>query len=177
MKLALGLLHGVWLGVLVAVIAILWKQNVGLGLVLGLAMLGNMVIAGLGRGRGAAAHAAHRPGPGGCFGGGRHDLYGRVRLPAVSGYCNRRHRSHSVGIGLRGFRRSDISVGPQDRGRPVRRRKRQPVAPACTACRPVPSAPIPSPSPSPTLPPCTPARASRSPRVCATTLGLKARSP
>ncbi|MYB41805.1 MAG: magnesium transporter [Chloroflexi bacterium] len=42
----LGLLHGVWLGVLVAVIAILWKQNVGLGLVLAVAMLGNMVIAG-----------------------------------------------------------------------------------------------------------------------------------
>ena len=42
----LGLLHGVWLGVLVAVIAILWKQNLGLGLVLGLAMLGNMLIAG-----------------------------------------------------------------------------------------------------------------------------------
>ncbi|MDE2837786.1 MAG: magnesium transporter [Chloroflexota bacterium] len=42
----LGLLHGVWLGVLVAVIAMLWKQNPGLGLVLGLAMLGNMVIAG-----------------------------------------------------------------------------------------------------------------------------------
>ena len=41
----LGLLHGVWLGVLVAVIAILWKQNVRLGLVLGLAMLGKMVIA------------------------------------------------------------------------------------------------------------------------------------
>ncbi len=42
----LGLLHGLWLGVLVAVIAILWKQNPGLGLVLGLAMVGNMVIAG-----------------------------------------------------------------------------------------------------------------------------------
>ena len=42
----LGLLHGVWLGLLVAAIAILWKQNVGLGLVLGVAMLGNMVIAG-----------------------------------------------------------------------------------------------------------------------------------
>ena len=42
----LGLLHWVWLGVLVAVIAILWKQNLGLGLVLGVAMLGNMIIAG-----------------------------------------------------------------------------------------------------------------------------------
>ena len=42
----LGLLHGVWLGILVAVIAILWKQNPGLGFVLGLAMLGNMAIAG-----------------------------------------------------------------------------------------------------------------------------------
>ena len=42
----LGLLHGVWLGVLVAIVAIIWKQNLGLGLVLGLAMLGNMIIAG-----------------------------------------------------------------------------------------------------------------------------------
>ena len=40
------MLHGVWLGVLVAAIAILLKQNVGLGLVLGISMLGNMVIAG-----------------------------------------------------------------------------------------------------------------------------------
>ena len=43
----LGLLHGVWLGVLVAVIVIVWKQNLGLALVLGIAMLGNMMIAGL----------------------------------------------------------------------------------------------------------------------------------
>ena len=42
----LGLVHGVWLGVLVALIAILWKQNLALGLVLGTAMLGNMLIAG-----------------------------------------------------------------------------------------------------------------------------------
>ena len=42
----LGILHGIWLGVLVAVIAILWKQNLGLGLVLGVAMFGNMIIAG-----------------------------------------------------------------------------------------------------------------------------------
>lgn len=42
----LGILHGAWLGILVAVIAIPWKQNPGLGLVLGLAMFGNMMIAG-----------------------------------------------------------------------------------------------------------------------------------
>lgn len=42
-----GLIHGIFLGVLVAVIAMLWKQNPGLGLVLGLAMLGNMLIAGV----------------------------------------------------------------------------------------------------------------------------------
>ena len=42
----LGILHGAVLGVLVAVIAILWKQNVGLGFVLGVAMFGNMIIAG-----------------------------------------------------------------------------------------------------------------------------------
>ena len=45
-EVVLGLLHGIWLGVLVAAIAIVWKQNLGLGLVLGLAMLGNMIIAG-----------------------------------------------------------------------------------------------------------------------------------
>ena len=44
-ELILGLIHGVWLGVLVAVIAALWKQN--LALVLGLAMLGNMAMAGM----------------------------------------------------------------------------------------------------------------------------------
>ena len=42
----LGLVHGIWLGVLVAIITVLWKQNVGLGLVLGISMLGNMLIAG-----------------------------------------------------------------------------------------------------------------------------------
>ncbi len=42
----LGLLHGIWLGVLVALIAIIWKQNLGLGLVLGVSLLGNMLIAG-----------------------------------------------------------------------------------------------------------------------------------
>ncbi len=42
----LGLLHGIWLGLLVAVIAIVWQDNYGLALVLGIAMLGNMIIAG-----------------------------------------------------------------------------------------------------------------------------------
>ena len=42
----LGLLHGIWLGVLVAVIAIVWKQNLWLGIVLGVSMLGNMMVAG-----------------------------------------------------------------------------------------------------------------------------------
>ncbi len=42
----LGLLHGVILSILVAVIAFVWQQNLGLALVLGVAMLGNMVIAG-----------------------------------------------------------------------------------------------------------------------------------
>ena len=43
----LGALHGVWLGILVGVIALLWTRNPGLGLVLGVAMVGNMVIAGV----------------------------------------------------------------------------------------------------------------------------------
>ncbi len=42
----LGLLHGIWLGLLVAAIAVIWQDNLGLALVLGFAMLGNMVIAG-----------------------------------------------------------------------------------------------------------------------------------
>ena len=46
-ELILGLIHGVWLGALVAVIALLWMQNPGLALVLGLAMLGNMAVAGV----------------------------------------------------------------------------------------------------------------------------------
>ena len=46
-ELILGLIHGVWLGVLVAVIAALWQQNLGLALVLGIAMLGNMAMAGV----------------------------------------------------------------------------------------------------------------------------------
>lgn len=46
-ELALGLVHGVALGVVVGVVAYLWKGNFTLGLVLGLAMLGNMLIAGM----------------------------------------------------------------------------------------------------------------------------------
>lgn len=42
----LGLVHGIWLGLLVAAIAIIWQGNYGLALVLGLAMLGNMLVAG-----------------------------------------------------------------------------------------------------------------------------------
>ena len=45
-EIVLGILHGVWLGILVAVIAIVWKQNIALGVVLGLAMFGNIIIAG-----------------------------------------------------------------------------------------------------------------------------------
>ncbi len=46
-ELILGLVHGLWLGALVAVIAALWKQNLGLAFVLGVAMLGNMALAGV----------------------------------------------------------------------------------------------------------------------------------
>ena len=46
-EVALGLIHGVLLGVGVAVVAGLWKGSPMLGLVLGLAMLGNMLVAGL----------------------------------------------------------------------------------------------------------------------------------
>jgi len=43
----LGLIHGLLLGVLVGFIAYFWKGNYMLGVVLGMAMIGNMIIAGL----------------------------------------------------------------------------------------------------------------------------------
>ena len=46
-ELMLGLVHGVVLGVLVACVAVAWKGNAVLGLILGGAMLGNMLVAGL----------------------------------------------------------------------------------------------------------------------------------
>ncbi len=46
-ELALGLANGVLLGVVVGVVAFAWKGNYMLGLVLGLAMLGNMLVAAL----------------------------------------------------------------------------------------------------------------------------------
>ncbi len=46
-EIRLGLINGVLLGVLVGLVAYLWRGNYMLGMVLGLAMLGNMVIAGL----------------------------------------------------------------------------------------------------------------------------------
>ena len=46
-ELALGLIHGVALGIVVGFVAYLWKGNFTLGLVLGLAILGNMLVAGM----------------------------------------------------------------------------------------------------------------------------------
>ena len=46
-ELLLGVIHGVLLGVLIGFIGYVWKGNAMLGLILGLAMLGNMVVAGL----------------------------------------------------------------------------------------------------------------------------------
>ena len=46
-ELALGLVHGVALGVVVGIVAYLWKGNFILGLLLGLAMMGNMLVAGM----------------------------------------------------------------------------------------------------------------------------------
>lgn len=43
----LGLFHGVFLAVLVAAVALVWQQNSGLAFVLAVAMLGNMIIAGV----------------------------------------------------------------------------------------------------------------------------------
>ena len=41
----IGVLNGLVIGVLVAVIATLWKRNPYLGLVIGVAMLGNLIVA------------------------------------------------------------------------------------------------------------------------------------
>ena len=46
-ELALGLMHGVALGIVVGIVAYLWKGNFTLGVVLGVAMLGNMLVAGM----------------------------------------------------------------------------------------------------------------------------------
>jgi magnesium transporter len=46
-EVTLGLLHGLLLGIAVGIVAFVWKGNFFLGLVLGIAMLGNMVIAGV----------------------------------------------------------------------------------------------------------------------------------
>ena len=46
-ELALGSIHGVALGVVVGLVAYLWKGNFTLGLILGVAMLGNMLVAGM----------------------------------------------------------------------------------------------------------------------------------
>ncbi|MFC1866209.1 magnesium transporter [Chloroflexota bacterium] len=43
----LGLIHGLILGIIVGLIAYLWKGNYILGVILGIAMIGNMFIAGL----------------------------------------------------------------------------------------------------------------------------------
>lgn len=44
---ALGVFHGVYLGLLVGVVAMLWQNSPLLGLVLGAAMFGNMIVAGV----------------------------------------------------------------------------------------------------------------------------------
>ena len=46
-EISLGVINGALLGIVVGVVAYLWKGNAALGLVLGLAMLGNMLVAGL----------------------------------------------------------------------------------------------------------------------------------
>ena len=46
-ELTLGTIHGLLLGLIVGVIGYLWKGTLILGVVLGVAMVGNMIIAGL----------------------------------------------------------------------------------------------------------------------------------
>ncbi|MDZ4246454.1 MAG: magnesium transporter, partial [Dehalococcoidia bacterium] len=46
-EILLGLIHGIFLGITVGLVAYIWKGSYMLGVVLGIAMLGNMLIAGL----------------------------------------------------------------------------------------------------------------------------------
>ena len=46
-ELSLGTIYGIALGLVVGIMAYLWKGNFTLGLVLGIAMLGNMLVAGM----------------------------------------------------------------------------------------------------------------------------------
>ena len=46
-EMALGLIHGAFLGWVVGLVAYWWKGNASLGLILGVAMMGNMLVAGL----------------------------------------------------------------------------------------------------------------------------------
>ncbi len=46
-ELALGIIHGLALGLLIGLIAYAWQNNPMLGVVIGVAMLGNMIVAGL----------------------------------------------------------------------------------------------------------------------------------
>ena len=46
-ELSLGTIYGIALGLVVGIMAYLWKGNFTLGLVLGIAMLGNMLAAGM----------------------------------------------------------------------------------------------------------------------------------
>jgi len=46
-EVSLGLIHGIALGIVVGIVAYLWKDNFTLGVVLGAAMLGNMLVAGM----------------------------------------------------------------------------------------------------------------------------------
>ena len=45
-EITLGLMHGALLGILVGAVGLLWTGNMGVALVLGIAMVGNMVVAG-----------------------------------------------------------------------------------------------------------------------------------
>ena len=46
-EISLGVIHGLLLGIAVGLVAYLWKGNYMLGIVLGMVMVGNMIIAGL----------------------------------------------------------------------------------------------------------------------------------
>ena len=43
----IGLLNGIFLGILVTIVAAAWQQNLLIGTLLGVAMFGNMIVAGI----------------------------------------------------------------------------------------------------------------------------------
>ena len=84
-ELLLGALHGLLLAAVVGAVAYAWRGMPVLGLVVGAAMLGNMVVAGLAGSGVPSAAATAEDGPGGVLRDFRDYVYGRAGVPDVPG--------------------------------------------------------------------------------------------